>query len=197
MTVLETVEGLIIHSPVAMAPHELAVIAALGEVHAIVAPNLFHHMFLRDCIAAFPSARVLIPEGLEAKVGPIPDAEVMGPDVELPGEVAHYNLDQHRHLKETLLFHRPSRTLVTADLLYNYQREQHFAERTFFRLIGCYGAPKVAFYHHISIRDPDAVREMVRWVEAMEPLRIVMSHGRIIQREDAAALFARAWRPFT
>lgn len=197
MTVLQTAESLLLHSPVRLGEPEVRAINRLGDVHAIIAPNLFHHKFLRDCASIFPSARLLMPEGLEAKIGPVPGAEVMGPGLRFPSEIAHLTVDWHRYLKETLLFHRPSRTLVTADLLYNYHREQHLGERIFFRLIGCYGAPKVAFYHRFSIREKVAVREMVGWVESLQPRRIIMSHGRIVEGDDASALFARAWAPFT
>ena len=74
-----------------------------------------------------------------------------------------------------MLFHRPSRTLVTSDLLYNYQPEHGTGEKAMFRLIGCYGAPKVAFYHRFALREKAGVTELV---------------------EAAAEVFAEAWRPF-
>ena len=104
-------------------------------------------------------------------------------------------MDRHA-VRETVLFHRASRTLVTSDLLYNYQPEHGAGEKTFFRLLGCYGAPKVAFYHRFSIRDKTAVHELVAQVRAWAPRRIVMSHGRIVEDDNAAEVFAAAWRRF-
>ena len=54
------------------ARQDIAAIRALGPVAAIVAPNLYHHLHLRDAIAAFPDARVFVPEGLAEKIGAIP-----------------------------------------------------------------------------------------------------------------------------
>jgi hypothetical protein len=199
MTVMKTEAGLLLHSPVHLDLGDVAAIGRLGPVHAIIAPNLYHHFHVRDCAALFPKARVLVPEGLQEKIGPIPDAEVMASDatVDLPKEVEHLTVTGHSLLRETLLFHRPAATLVTADLIYNYHAEHHLAEKSFFRLIGCYGAPKVAFYHAFSIQSPNVAVEMIEVVRRWQPRRIVMSHGRIIEDERAAELFAAAWMPFT
>ena len=197
MTVMDTADGLLLHSPVALDGEDLASIRALGEVHAVIAPNLYHHFHFRPAASIFPTARRLIPEGLEWKIGLVPGAEILGLDTPLPPEIAHFTLGAHRYLKETLFFHRPSRTLVTADLLYNYHREQHLVERTSFRLLGCFGRPSVPFYHLFSIRNRAAVRAMLEWVREMNPRRIVMSHGRVVEGEDAPSLLAKAWARFT
>jgi hypothetical protein len=199
MTVMKTEAGLLLHSPVHLEPDDVAAIGRLGPVHAIIAPNLYHHFHVRDCAALFPKARVLVPEGLQERIGPIARAEVMASDatVDLPNDVDHLVVAGHRMLRETLLFHRPTATLVTADLIYNYHAEHHLAEKSFFRLIGCYGAPKVAFYHAFSIQSPHVAVELIEVVRRWRPQRIVMSHGRIIEDEQAAELFAAAWMPFT
>ncbi|HYD24774.1 MAG TPA: hypothetical protein VEB68_08245 [Croceibacterium sp.] len=189
--------GTVLYSPVALAPADVAALEALGPVAAIVAPNLVHHLYLRAAAEAFPAARVFVPAGLEAKIGPVPRAETMTrerPPV-LPGGIDHFIFERHA-IRETMLFHRPTRTLVTADLLYNYQPEHGAGEKAFFRLIGNYGAPKVAFYHRFALRGKDAVAELVAQVRQWAPRRIVMGHGRIIEDGDAAGIFAAAWRRF-
>jgi hypothetical protein len=107
MTVMETEAGLLLHSPVHLDSDDVAAINRLGRVHAIIAPNLYHHFHVRDCAALFPKARVLVPEGLQEKIGPIARAEVMASDasVELPNEVEHLVVTGHSMLRETLLFH--------------------------------------------------------------------------------------------
>ncbi len=197
MTVLAGDEGLVLYSPVALAPEAIARIAELGPVRAILAPNLYHYRFLRQAAEAFPQARVFVPAALEARSGPIPRAETMTRDrpPALPGGIDHLIVERHA-IRETVLFHRPSRSLVTADLLYNYQSEHGAGEKAFFRLLGCYGAPGVVFYHRFAIRDKAAVRELVEQVRTWNPQRIVIGHGRIIEDSTAAELFAAAWRRF-
>lgn len=197
MTVIETSAGLLLYSPVRLTSEMVAKLQSIGRIAAIVAPNLFHHMFLRPCSAAFPSARVLIAQGLQTKIGVIPGAEeitaqtIFGP----PNELSHFVFDGHS-LQETVLFHHPTGTLITADLIYNYGPRQYPAERAFFRAIGCYGAPKVAFYHRFSIKNKRSVRHLIDTVSSWHARRIIMSHGDIIESNDAQRLFAKAWERF-
>jgi hypothetical protein len=197
MIVLQGEGGLVLHSPVALSPEDVTAIEALGPVAAILAPNTYHHLHLRAAAEAFPDARVYVPEELLEKIGPVPRAETISraQPPRLPSGIEHFIVEQHA-IRETLLFHRPTRTLVTADLIYNYQAENGPGEKLFFRLMGCYGAPKVVFYHRFAIRNKTAVHELVERVRRWQPRRIVMCHGRIVEGEDCAEIFARAWRPF-
>lgn len=194
MTLMRTRSGLVIYSPVALAAAHIEQIHRLGSVAVIIAPNLFHHMFLRPYMAAFPAARVLVPNGLEANIGPVPGAEITIKDLDLDSnsEIAHHIFAGHR-LHETALFHRPTATLITADLLYNFQPENFAAEKMFFRLIGSYGAPTVTFYHRFAVQDKAAVRVLMETVESWRARRIVMCHGRIIAADNAGEMFTSAW----
>lgn len=196
MTVLAGEGGLVLHSPVALSPADVEAVATLGPVAAILAPNTMHYQSLNAAAEAFPAARVYVPEGLDKKTSPPARAETISrahpPD--LPRRIEHFIFDRHA-IQECMLFHRPSRTLVTADLLYNYQREHGRGEKTFFGLLGCYGAPKVAFYHRFALPDKSAVAELVAQVREWAPRRIVMGHGRIVDDEQAAEVLARAWQP--
>jgi glyoxylase-like metal-dependent hydrolase (beta-lactamase superfamily II) len=198
MSVLGGAGGVLLYSPVLLDAADIEALEAIGPVTAIIAPNLYHHFFLRAAADAFPAARVFVPEGLEAKIGPIPRAEMVTPEQPpaLPAGIEPFTFDRHA-IHETMLFHRASRTLVTSDLLYNYQAEHYPGEKAMFRLIGCYGAPSVAFYHRFVIRDKAAVKELVAQVREWAPRRIVMSHGRIVEDDNAAEIFAAAWQPFS
>jgi len=95
-----------------------------------------------------------------------------------------------------MIFHETSRTLLTADLLYNYQSEQYPAEKLFFRMIGNYGRPNVAFYHRFSVKDKSSIQCMIDTLIRWPINRIIMSHGRIIESADAGSIFADAWKSF-
>jgi len=197
MTILKTQSGLLIYSPVALDAEVVASIRALGTVTDIVAPNTMHHMYLRQCVAIFPEANCWVPEGLLDKIGPLDGAQVITPDVafEANSNIRKFTLTGHR-IQETIIFHEPSQTLLTADLLYNYQSEQYPAEKLFFRMIGNYGRPNVAFYHRFSVTDKSSIRSMIDRVSRWPINRIIMSHGRIIESADAGTIFADAWKSF-
>ena len=197
MTILKTQSGLLLYSPVALDAELVASIRALGTVTDIVAPNKMHHMYLRPCVATFPEANCWVAEGLLEKIGPVDGAQIITPDVGFGNDsgIKKFTLTGHR-IQETMIFHEPSQTLLTADLLYNYQTEQYPAEKLFFWMIGNYGRPNVAFYHRFSVTDKTSIRSMIDRITSWPIKRIIMSHGRIVESADASTLFADAWKRF-
>ncbi len=195
MTVVATVLGLVLYSPVDLCEEDVAALERIAPVAMILAPNLYHHLFLRQAVDTFAQARVYVPQGLEPKIGPIVRARTIAQDAHwLEGTgLEAFTLASHA-IRETVLFHPQSETLIVSDLLYNYQDEHFLAEKAFFRLIGCYARPAVAFYHRFSIRRGDAgLAALLARIDHWQPRRIVMSHGRIIERDDCSALMRRAW----
>lgn len=194
MTVVSTSTGLILYSPVFLNDEHVVQIDQLGTVSTIIAPNLYHHLFLRECAAKFTTARLLVPQGLAEKIGSIAGAEILDDDVTIAPEteLEHFTFTGHR-IRETILYHRASKTLVTADLLYHYTSDQFLSERLWFKMIGCYGSPKVAFYHRFSVKDKASAAALVEWVRHRQIDRIVMSHGRIFVSAQAGEVFADAW----
>ena len=57
MTVVRLSDGgLFVHSPVALDLETRREVDALGEVRAVVAPSVFHHLFVGEWMAAYPKA---------------------------------------------------------------------------------------------------------------------------------------------
>ena len=78
--------GLALHSPVQLDDALKAEVDALGRVEALIAPCLFHHMFLEPWCEAYPDARRWLVAGLENKRPGLRGGELLetaGP--ELPG----------------------------------------------------------------------------------------------------------------
>jgi hypothetical protein len=197
MSLIQSHKGIVIYSPVRLEVADIEQIRRMGHVSAIIAPNLYHHTFLRPYMEAFPEARILVPNGLQAKIGDIRGAQVMTQDCDLglSRDLDHHIFAGHK-LRETILFHRPTATLITADLIYNFQRENFAAEKIFFRLIGSYGRPSVTFYHRFAVEDKVSVQALMEAVNGWGVRRIIMSHGRIISACDAGEIFTAAWARF-
>jgi len=137
------------------------------------------------------------PEGLIEKIGSVDGAKIISPNTLFGNDsgIKTYTLTGH-HIQETMIYHEPSRTLLTADLLYNYQAEQYPAEKLFFWMIGNYGRPNVAFYHKFSVKDKSSIQFMIDTITSWPINRIIMSHGSIIESADASTIFADAWQSF-
>src|SRR5881392_161322 len=67
-TVLRLPDGkVLIYAPGKFDDEQLGAIDALGEVAYIVAPNLFHHLYVKKSVERWPNAKVLGAPGLESK----------------------------------------------------------------------------------------------------------------------------------
>lgn len=197
MTVIKGPDGLTLYSPIHMSYNQIQWLRSMGPVSRIIAPNLYHHLYLRECIKQFPESKIFIPKNLEQKIGIIEKSNVLIYDNELTlcPEVKYFAVSGHI-LQEILLFHEPTQTVITADMTYHYQNEQYRAEKIFFGMLGCYGKPSIPFYHFFSVRNSESIRKLIATVQKWQPRRIVMSHGRIINDVHAGEIFASLWSRF-
>ena len=81
--------GLFVHSPVALDAELRAAVDALGPVTAVVAPSRFHHLYVGEWAAAYPTASVSGCPGLEKKRKDIAWSRILGdePAAEWQGEL--------------------------------------------------------------------------------------------------------------
>ena len=100
-------------------------LAELGTVGWVIVPNRVHDAFFRSCLAAFPKVELCAPDGYRNKRAPerVPDVNIS----EGIPEAWQSDLDFHvvggaPRLSETAFFHRPSRSLIFADLAFNIPR---------------------------------------------------------------------------
>jgi len=198
MTVLRLADAsLLVYSPVALTPARRTAIAALGPVAHIYAPNLFHHMWLDEWIAAYPAARVHAPASLAKKHrGLRIDRPHGAPEPAFAGVVDELHIDGFR-LDESVLVHRPSRTLLVADLVHNVGRPQHAWTRIYAKMNGFHD--RVALSRMIrwtAFPDHRATRRSLDALLALEFDRMIVGHGDPLTsgaREAIAAAYA--WLP--
>ena len=180
MTVIRLADGsLLLHSPIAMTVERRAAVEALGPVAHLYSPNTFHHLRIGDWAAAFPSAKLHAPRGLAKKR---PDLRIdrfhlTAPEPAFEGVVDEHGVDGFR-LEETALFHRPSRTLVVADLVHNIGRPTHGWTKTYTKAMGFYD--RVALSRAIrwtAFPDKAAARRSIDALLALPFERLVVGHG--------------------
>jgi hypothetical protein len=190
--------SLLLFSPVAMTSARRSAVEALGSVAHLYAPNTFHHLWIGDWAAAFPSARVHAPAGLAKKRPDLRVDRVQGTATEpaFAGVVDELHLDGFR-LDETDLFHRPSRTLVVADLVHNVGRPQYRWTEIYTRAMGFYDRVALSrMLRWAAFSDRRATRRSVDAILALPFERLVVGHGAPLAthaREAVAAAYA--WLP--
>ncbi|MGL1921163.1 MAG: DUF4336 domain-containing protein [Hyphomicrobiales bacterium] len=194
MTILKTSQGLLIHSPVTLTNEDIEQINALGKVAHIVAPNLFHHIHFAKCATIFPDAKCWAAKGLGEKLenAPVHSQLAASQPIFDNDELVQIDILGHK-LNETVFYHTASSTLITADFLYNYQSEQNTAEKLFFRALNCYGKPAVPFYHAMAVFNKRDFLISLKQISELPFTRVIMSHGRIIESDEAGNMFNSAW----
>ncbi len=188
--------GLWLHSPVRFSQEVRAAVDALGPVRFLVAPNLMHHLSLRDWAAAYPDAKVAAPAGLRRKR---PDLRI---DVALEdtadagwASVLEQVLVRGMpKVDEVLFFHRPTRTLLVTDLAFNVHRTGSWLTRAYLKLSGAWQRLAPSMLVRSVIKDRAAVRASLARVQAWDVERVVVCHGDVVEQGGQEAVthaFAR------
>ena len=191
MAVLRLTDGqLLLYSPLAMTPERRAAVESLGNIAHLYAPNLFHHLHIGEWARAFPSARLHGPRGLATKR---PDLRVdrvhlAGPEPAFSAVIDELPIDGFR-LEECVLFYRPARTLIVADLVHNIGRPDHWWAKIYAGAMGFYD--RVALSRVIrwtGFSDRRAARRSLDEVLARRFDRLIVGHGSPLESGAREAL---------
>lgn len=197
MTLIRLADGsLILHSPVALDEPTAAAIDALGPVRWIVAPNKMHHTFLAQAAARYPEALLLGAPGLATRRRDLHFAGELGEA--LPpvwrSELTAATLDGAPSLNEVVLLHRPSRTLIACDLVFNFEHAEGLLTRLYLRTNRALGRMAQTQIHRKAIKDRAAARASLDHILGWDFDRLVVAHGAVAERNAKEALrAATAW----
>ncbi|MDG2334688.1 MAG: DUF4336 domain-containing protein [Myxococcota bacterium] len=182
--------GLFMHSPGPMDAELIESVDEIGPVHAIVAPNDFHHLYLKENANAWPDAEVFIAPGLREKRPDLTDAQVLG---ETAPALWSRDLDQvwmrgAPKVNEIAFFHRHSRTLILADLAFNLTKPRSLLVRLFARINGSSGRLASSRLMKAMYRDRQAARAGAEKILAWDFDRLTLCHGEIVESGAKASL---------
>jgi hypothetical protein len=161
-TVLRLASGAnLVYSPIAEMP-------GVDNVAHVVEPNKYHHLFVAAARERWPTAQFH-----ERSANIADDA------------IDAIQIDGVPKLDETVLFHRPSGTLVVADFVFNMTAE-NFITRLGFALTGV-GGNRVAQSREWkwARKDKAAARASVERVLAWPIRRIAFCHGESVEMDSA------------
>ena len=132
VTVIRLSSGkLVIHSTGPFSPEDVAAIHALGEPGWLVEATNVHDTFAKEGHAAFPGIPYLAPEGF-SEYAKVPTQPLTTPPAEWAGELSVLELGGKAELmREHVFLHRPSRTLIEADLAFHVTGEASLGLRLY------------------------------------------------------------------
>jgi len=189
MTVLALRDGLLVHSPLSMDP---AALEPLGTARWVLAPNLLHHLYAGPWADA--GLELWGASGLPAKRPDLHFAGVIDGDTNPFGdEVALLPLTCFPMSNEVAVLHRPSRTLVVTDLLFNLSPDAPWTTRAAFRCLGGYPGCRTTLLERVGIRREVARRE-IGTIANWDFDRVILAHGDVVETGGRDALRrAFAW----
>jgi hypothetical protein len=148
MTLIRLVTGeLIVISPIQVDNDTINQINAIGDVSYIIAPNLYHYLFVSSFKAIYPKAQLWVAPGLESKKSDLPIDKVISIDENsMFNEVEYllfdgfkvFDLKGSSLLNECVFFHQESRTLILTDTAFHFDESFSLTTQLAARLIGSY-----------------------------------------------------------
>jgi hypothetical protein len=156
--------------------------AILPQVRVIVAPSLLHHLHVAEARKLTPGAELWGPPGFADKVEGIGPIKVFGQDPwPYDDEIAAEVIEGAPRRNEVVFLHRATRTLYTADLVFNIHRHAGLLAPLTFRAMGIYKRFAVAKMWNHWVKDRAAFDRSIQRVLAWDFDRIVMAHGDIVE----------------
>lgn len=195
-TVLRLDDGsLLLHSPAPPTDALTEQLRALGTVRWLLVPNCFHHLGTPAAAALFPEAQVVGPASardrnpalkLHLDIGDARFGE------QLP-ELETLPLAGVPFLDETVLYHRPTQTLLGADVVISACAKDHWTWRGAARITGCYERVRVPPDVRKTIADKAVVARSVQAMLGRPAERLIVGHADVIGAGWRERL-AEAWR---
>lgn len=190
MTVVRLADGgLFVHSPIARSGGIAAAVDALGPVKVVVAPSLFHHLYVGEWMEAYPDAGFFPCPGLARKRRDLAWTRALSdmPEPAWADEIDQVYFAARTLEDEVVFFHRPSRTMICADALFNLATHPSRLTRIAAFLIGN-REPGSTLLERVLIRRRAEAREQVARMLAWEPERIVLAHGDLVEKDGVSVL---------
>lgn len=176
-------QSLWVHSPVAYSAELGAALARLGPVAHLVAPNCVHDTYLEGWFTAYPGARFHGARGFSRVRPDLKFTDTLG-DAADPAWASV--MDQHLlrgmpRVNEVVFCHRPSRTLIVTDLIFNLGPDMPWLSRVLLRINDCYCKAATSRLLRSAIADRGALKTSVERVLSWDFERVVLSHGRNLE----------------
>ena len=221
--------NLAVFSPVALTSdvkakvQQYAEASPSGSVRYIIAPDIEHHIFLSPWAKEYPDANVIGMEGLPEKREKDPqNAGIKFQHVFTPSnknelkispefnEDFDYEYINSHDNKELVFLHKPSRTLIAADLLFNLPATEQFSKtgedansgiltKIFAAMLNTRGEMKWHarfLWYGPGSSDRKGFAESIRKIQSWgEFVRVIPCHGDVVE-QNGSAILAKATAHF-
>jgi hypothetical protein len=185
---VETPTKAILVSPVGT-KEELA--ACDGKQVVLVEPSLLHHRRLAKALQVLEPNELWGPDGFAEKLPEFKDARVFNREPWVHDDALSYAVIEGAPKRnEVVFFHRPTRTLYTADLAFAIMEPKGVISPIALRGMGIYKRFGVAKMWKGWVKDKAAFQRSIDYIMAWPFDRIAVAHGDIVEGNARQKLFA-------
>ncbi|MET0390654.1 MAG: DUF4336 domain-containing protein [Polyangiales bacterium] len=178
-----------LHGPGPITPEDATAIDQLGEVSALIAPNLMHHLYLGAAQTRWPHAKLFAPERLQRKqptlridtalsqgIASAPLPEALSKTLEPLYVAGMPGLDEYAWL------HAGSGTLILTDLAFNIRAPQPLWTRLFLHANGGWDQLGPTRVLRSAIKNRAQARAGVTALLRHDFDRVIVAHGSVQDR---------------
>lgn len=190
MSVIRLKSELIIISPIKPNEEIIHQLNNIGQVAYIIAPNLYHHLFISEFQAIYTSAKLIIPKGLNIKLPNLDFAHLLNDNEgSIENQIDYLLIDGFKvldrfgasTLNEYVFFHKDSRTLILTDTAFHFDGNFTFKTQLAARLLGIYGKLAPSFLEKLASKETQKVKQSLQKVFEWDFDRVIMAHGSIVE----------------
>lgn len=195
-TVLRLDDGsLLLHTPAPPSDALAEELGALGPVRWLVVPNCWHHLGAPAAAARFPDAKVVGPASAQNRNKELKlQLDICGAQfAEQVPELEALPLRGVPFWDETVFYHRPTQTLLGADIVLRAGPEDHWTLRFGARLLGFYERVRVPPDARKKILDKAAAARSLQAMLERPAHRLIVGHADVMEDGWRDSL-AQAWR---
>jgi hypothetical protein len=168
----------------------VAAITAHGHPAWLVEAMLSHDTFSLDGRLAFQNIPFLAPEGFAERVD-FPVLPLLPPPEAWGNELEVLRVDGNKAYGEHVFFHSRSRTLVVADLAFNFGGDEPVWTGLLLKTaVGSSHAPGMSRPFKYAIDDEAAFRASMARMMAWDFDRVIVGHGDVIPSDGRARIGA-------
>lgn len=189
-TVVKTTKGVVIISPTKNLSEYKDKIDAMGEVIAIVSPNLFHNLYLSRAKRLYPAAQLWGAKGLDRKVKNL-NVDLYFGEAPWPydADLKAIVLQGIPGFREVVFVHKNSGTLITTDLCFNLKEDpKNLMGKLLLSTFGTRNRFAVSRLFSLFVRDKKAFVDSIEVVFKETFDRVIMAHGEIITKDGKSLL---------
>jgi len=198
MTVIRLKNGeIIVISPIKVDEKTINQINEVGKISTIIAPNLYHHLFISDFKSVYSDAKIFAAPGLELKRQDIQFDKILNQGtIGTQDEIEYFLFEGFKvldlkgvsTLNEIVFFHRESQTLILTDTAFHFDESFAFTTQLAMRLIGGYKKLEPSILEKLAIREKQKVKKTIQKVLEWDFERVIVAHGSIIENQGKEKL---------